>query len=51
MPQVKGILSERGDIKVDDRTNTLIVKDIARKIVRRKEIGENLGYKNTPDLD
>ncbi len=32
MPQVKSILSERGDVKVDDRTNTLIVKDIAKSI-------------------
>jgi len=32
MSQVKSILSERGDVKVDDRTNTLIVKDIAKNI-------------------
>jgi type IV pilus assembly protein PilQ len=32
MPQVKSVLSERGDVKVDDRTNTLIVKDIARTL-------------------
>ena len=33
MPQVKSILrSERGDVKVDERTNTLIVKDIATNI-------------------
>jgi type IV pilus assembly protein PilQ len=32
MPQVKSILSERGDVKVDDRTNTLIIKDIAKNI-------------------
>jgi len=30
MPQVKSILSERGDVKVDDRTNMLIIKDISR---------------------
>ncbi|MGO8988942.1 MAG: type IV pilus secretin PilQ [bacterium] len=32
MPQVKSILSERGDVKVDDRTNTLIIKDISRTL-------------------
>lgn len=32
MPQVKSILSERGDVKQDERTNTLIIKDIARSI-------------------
>jgi type IV pilus assembly protein PilQ len=37
MPQVKSILSDRGDVKVDERTNTLIIKDISRSIpaVRR----------------
>jgi type IV pilus assembly protein PilQ len=30
MPQVKSVLSDRGDIKVDERTNTLIVKDIPK---------------------
>jgi type IV pilus assembly protein PilQ len=32
MPQVKSILSERGDVKIDERTNTLIIKDIAKSI-------------------
>jgi len=32
MPQVKSVLSERGDVKVDDRTNTLIIKDISRTL-------------------
>ena len=32
MPQVKSVLSPRGDVKVDDRTNTLIVKDISKTL-------------------
>jgi type IV pilus assembly protein PilQ len=38
MPQVKSILSERGDVKVDDRTNTLIVKDISRTLPAVKNL-------------
>jgi type IV pilus assembly protein PilQ len=38
MPQVKSILSERGDVKVDDRTNTLIIKDIAKSIPLAKNL-------------
>jgi type IV pilus assembly protein PilQ len=40
-PKVKGLLSDRGSVTVDERTNTLIVKDIqvnlitARELVRR----------------
>jgi len=49
MPQVKGILSDRGDIKVDDRTNTLIVKDIASKIAKVKNLVKSLDTK-TPQI-
>jgi type IV pilus assembly protein PilQ len=49
MPQVKSILSERGDIKVDDRTNTLIVKDIASKIAKMKNLVRLLDTK-TPQI-
>jgi len=38
MPQVKSILSERGDVKVDDRTNTLIIKDISRTLPAVKNL-------------
>jgi len=49
MPQVKGILSDRGDIKVDDRTNTLIVKDIGSKIAKVKNLVKLLDSK-TPQV-
>jgi type IV pilus assembly protein PilQ len=49
MPQIKGILSERGDIKVDDRTNTLIVKDIGSKIAKAKSLIKLLDTK-TPQI-
>jgi len=49
MPQVKGILSDRGDIKVDDRTNTLIVKDIGSKIAKMKNLVKLLDTK-TPQI-
>jgi len=49
MPQVKGILSDRGDIKVDDRTNTLIVKDIGSKIAKVKNLVKLLDTK-TPQI-
>ena len=45
MPQVKSILSERGDVKVDDRTNTLIVKDIARTLPGVKNLVKALDTK------
>jgi type IV pilus assembly protein PilQ len=47
MPQVKSVLSERGDVKVDDRTNTLIIKDIARSIPPARELVKYLD-KKTP---
>jgi type IV pilus assembly protein PilQ len=49
MPQVKGILSDRGDIKVDDRTNILIVKDIPRNIALAKNLVKSLDTK-TPQV-
>ncbi|HMK76785.1 MAG TPA: AMIN domain-containing protein, partial [Thermodesulfobacteriota bacterium] len=45
MPQVKSILSERGDVKVDDRTNTLIVKDISRTLPDVKNLVKALDTK------
>jgi type IV pilus assembly protein PilQ len=45
MPQVKSILSERGDVKVDERTNTLIIKDIARSISPARELVRYLDRK------
>jgi len=48
-PQVKSILSDRGDVKVDDRTNILIVKDIARNIVAAKNLVKSLDTK-TPQV-
>jgi type IV pilus assembly protein PilQ len=49
LPQVKGILSERGDIKVDDRTNILVIKDIARNIDAAKKLVKSLDTK-TPQV-
>jgi type IV pilus assembly protein PilQ len=49
MPQVKGILSDRGDIKVDDRTNTLILKDIASKVAKVRNLVKLLDTK-TPQI-
>jgi type IV pilus assembly protein PilQ len=45
MPQVKGILSERGDVKIDERTNTLIIKDIAKNIPAAKNLVKFLDTK------
>jgi type IV pilus assembly protein PilQ len=45
MPQVKSILSERGDIKVDERTNTLIIKDIPKSITPVKNLVKALDTK------
>ena len=49
MPQIKNVLSERGDIKVDQRTNTLIVKDIARNVALAKSLVKSLDTK-TPQV-
>ncbi len=48
-PQIKHVLSDRGDVKVDDRTNILIVKDIARNIVLVKSMVKSLDTK-TPQI-
>ena len=45
MPQVKSILSERGDVKVDDRTNTLIIKDVSKNIPGAKSLVKFLDRK------
>ena len=49
MPQVKGVLSDRGDVKIDERTNTLIVKDIAKRISDIKNLVKSLDTK-TPQV-
>jgi type IV pilus assembly protein PilQ len=45
MAQVKSVLSERGDVKVDERTNTLIVKDIPKSIPTIKNLVKTLDTK------
>ena len=37
-PKVKGLLSSRGSVTVDERTNTLIVKDIQSNLVTAKDL-------------
>jgi type IV pilus assembly protein PilQ len=49
LPQVKSILSDRGDVKVDDRTNTLIIKDISKSIVSVRGLVKSLDTK-TPQV-
>jgi type IV pilus assembly protein PilQ len=49
LPQVKSVLSDRGDVKVDDRTNILIVKDIPRNIVGAKNLVKSLDTR-TPQV-
>ena len=49
IPQIKHVLSDRGDVKVDDRTNILIVKDIARNIALVKSLVKSLDAK-TPQI-
>jgi len=49
IPQIKGVLSERGDVKVDDRTNIMIVKDIPRNIPAVKNLVKSLDTK-TPQV-
>jgi type IV pilus assembly protein PilQ len=43
--QVKSVLSERGDVKIDERTNTLIVKDISKNIPAVKNLIKSLDTK------
>lgn len=47
--QVKSVLSERGDVKVDERTNILIVKDIPKNIPNVKILVKSLDTK-TPQV-
>ena len=49
MPHLKPMLTERGDIRIDERTNTFIVKDIPKSIARVKEIVKALDTK-TPQI-
>jgi type IV pilus assembly protein PilQ len=49
MPQVKSVLSDRGDVKIDERTNTLIIKDIAKRITDVKNLVKSLDTK-TPQV-
>jgi type IV pilus assembly protein PilQ len=48
-PQVKGILSERGDVKVDERTNIMIVKEIPRNMPAVRTLLKSLDTK-TPQV-
>ncbi len=49
LSQVKSILSERGDVKVDERTNILIVKDIPKNMAQVKHLVKALDTK-TPQV-
>jgi len=49
VPQIKHVLSDRGDIQVDDRTNIMIVKDIAKNIALVKNLVKSLDTK-TPQV-
>jgi type IV pilus assembly protein PilQ len=49
IPQVKSVLSDRGDVKVDERTNILIIKDISRSIGGVKSLIKSLDTK-TPQV-
>lgn len=49
MPQVKGVLSDRGEVKIDERTNMLIVKDIVKKIADVRNLIKSLDTK-TPQV-
>jgi type IV pilus assembly protein PilQ len=46
---VKGILSERGDVKVDERTNIMIVKEIPRNMPAVRSLLKSLDTK-TPQV-
>jgi type IV pilus assembly protein PilQ len=48
-PKVKDVLSERGTVTIDERTNTLIVKDIASGLEDAKELVTRLDTK-TPQV-
>jgi type IV pilus assembly protein PilQ len=48
-PQVQGILTDRGTVTVDERTNVLIVKDIKSAIVEARNLVTSLDTK-TPQI-
>ncbi len=49
VPQIKGILSERGDVRTDERTNIIIVKEIPRNMAAVKNLVKSLDSK-TPQV-
>jgi len=48
-PQMKTFLTERGDVKVDERTNILIVKDIPKVVANARSLVKSLDTK-TPQV-
>jgi type IV pilus assembly protein PilQ len=48
-PQVENILSERGTISIDGRTNTLIIKDIRKNVAEAKTLVRQLDAR-TPQV-
>jgi len=49
LPKIKAILTERGRVSADQRTNTIIITDIPNKIDKAREIVTNLD-KVTPQV-
>jgi len=49
IPQVKSILGDRGDVRVDDRTNMLIIKDVPRNMLAVRNLVKSLDTK-TPQV-
>jgi len=47
--QVKNLLSERGSVSIDTRTNTLVIKDIPKNVSEAKELVRRLDSK-TPQV-
>jgi len=45
MIQVRTMLSDRGDVKIDERTNSLIVKDVTKNVQRFKSLVKLLDTK------
>ena len=41
-PHIQSILSERGTVNIDGRTNTLIIRDVREKLVEAKKLIEKL---------
>jgi type IV pilus assembly protein PilQ len=48
-PMIKSVLSERGDVAVDERTNQLIIKDIKKGMQRASELISKLDLR-TPQV-